>query len=208
MKTLPRTERGRRTRAAIVEAAARLMHERGLAAPSMDDVLLASGTGKSQLYHYFAGKRELTVAVLLHQFEQALDVQPALTDPTCDDLRRWRDDVVRTHREKDNGICPLGVFIGQVDSDPVLRATLVDLFARWHAAIADLVDRAARAGRLHPDTDPAAAGWALLTALQGGTMLAHLRGDEGPLVQALDAVVDGLVEVRSGRAEDSPARGR
>jgi TetR/AcrR family transcriptional repressor of nem operon len=192
MKPLPSTERGRRTRAAIVTAAARLMQERGLASPSIDDVLAASNAGKSQLYHYFDGKQDLAVAVLHHQFERVMAAQPSLADPACADLGQWRAEVLLAHRESGMGTCPLGVFVGQVDQDPVLRDTLAGLFRRWQDALAGLVDRAVRAGGVIPDTDPAAAGRALLTALQGGIMLAHLHGEPEPLVQAVDHVIDGL----------------
>jgi TetR/AcrR family transcriptional regulator, transcriptional repressor for nem operon len=192
MKQLPSTERGRRTRAAIVTAAARLMQERGLASPSMDDVLAASSAGKSQLYHYFDGKQDLAVAVLHHQFERVMAAQPSLGDPACADLGQWRAEVLLAHRESGMGTCPLGVFVGQVDQDPVLRDTLAGLFRQWQDALAGLVDRAVRAGRVLPDTDPATAGRALLTALQGGIMLAHLHGEPEPLAHAVDHVVDGL----------------
>jgi AcrR family transcriptional regulator len=193
MKSLPTTARGRRSRAAIVDAAARLMHERGLAAPSMDDILVASGTGKSQLYHYFDGKQDLAIAVLHHQFERVMAEQPSLHDPGCDDLSRWRDEVLRAHRASAWGTCPLGVFVGQADHDPVLQDTLARLFARWQDAITDLVVRALHAGRVSPDIDPAAAGCALLTAVQGGIILSHLRGEAEPLASALDNVIGGLI---------------
>jgi len=45
------TERGRRTRAAIVDTAATMMYANGVATTALDDILAASGTGKSQLYH-------------------------------------------------------------------------------------------------------------------------------------------------------------
>jgi TetR/AcrR family transcriptional regulator, transcriptional repressor for nem operon len=192
MKPLPTTARGKRSRAMIVDAAARLMHDRGLAAPSMDDVLAASGTGKSQLYHYFDGKQELAVAVLHHQFDRVLAAQPALTDEHCADISRWRDEVLAAHRDSGMGTCPLGAFVGQTDHDPALRATLADLVARWQDAIAELVTRALAAGTIRPDTDPATAATTLLTALQGGTLLAHLRATPEPLASALNSIVDSL----------------
>ena len=60
----PATAKGRRSRELIIETAARLMRPRGISATPLDDVLSASGTGKSQLYHYFRTKEELTSAVL------------------------------------------------------------------------------------------------------------------------------------------------
>jgi TetR/AcrR family transcriptional regulator, transcriptional repressor for nem operon len=193
MKPLPTTERGRRSRMAIVSAAAKLMHERGLAAPSMDDVLAASGAGKSQLYHYFGGRQDLRVAVLHHQFDLVMAAQPALRDQTCDDIRRWRDEVLAAHRSSGLGTCPLGTFVGQADGDQVLQDTLAGLFARWQDAIAGLVARAQRTGRVDPETDPAAAALSLLTALQGGIMLAHLRRDPAPLQDSLDTAMSPLL---------------
>jgi len=55
----PTTRRGRDTRRRIVAVAAELMYERGVGATSVEDVLAASGTGKSQFYHYFSSREEL-----------------------------------------------------------------------------------------------------------------------------------------------------
>ncbi|MBA3306757.1 MAG: helix-turn-helix transcriptional regulator, partial [Thermoleophilaceae bacterium] len=62
----PKTTRGRERKSAIIEAAAALMHERGVRATGLEDVLLASGAGKSQFYHYFSSKDDLAAAVLEH----------------------------------------------------------------------------------------------------------------------------------------------
>jgi TetR/AcrR family transcriptional regulator, transcriptional repressor for nem operon len=194
MKPLPTTTRGRRTRAAILGSAAQLMHERGMAAASMDDVLLASGAGKSQLYHYFDDRRDLCAAVLQHQFERVRAAQPSLDDPSCTDLRTWRDEVLDAFRDSGGGTCPLGAFAAQTDGDPFLRETLTTLFDRWQQALSDLVRRADAAGSLRPGTDSKAAGLALLTAHQGGTLLAHLHRSEEPLARALDDVIARLIK--------------
>jgi TetR/AcrR family transcriptional repressor of nem operon len=189
MKPAPATEKGRRTRALIVKAAARLMHDQGIAATSLDDVLAASGTGKSQLYHYFQDKRDLTVAVLRLQLDRVLAAQPCLRDEQCHDLTQWRDEVLRAHREHHFGNCPLGGFAGQVDRDPVLRQELAAVFDQWQQAIGELLRRALERGRARPDVDPAGASLALLSALQGGTLLSHLHGGPGALTRALDGAI-------------------
>jgi AcrR family transcriptional regulator len=178
----------------MVDAAARLMYDHGIAATSVDDVLAASGTGKSQMYHYFGGKQALTVAVFEYQLGRVLAAQPSLHDPDCVDLYRWRDEVLVAQRESACGNCPLGVFNGQVD-DPALRTSLADAFDRWRQAITGLVTRAMAAGQVS-DVDPDAAGLTLLAALQGGTMMSHLRGDSTPLVGALTAAIDGMTRGR------------
>ena len=63
------TAKGERTRARIVEAAAGLIYERGVAGTSLDDIRSAAGVSGSQLSHYFAGKDELVQAVIGRQAE-------------------------------------------------------------------------------------------------------------------------------------------
>jgi hypothetical protein len=59
-------------------------------------------------------------------------------------------------------------------------------------AIASLAQRAIQARRIRAGTDPSAAGIALLAAVQGGLLLAHLNRDDGPLVEALDRALAQL----------------
>ncbi|NMO55089.1 TetR/AcrR family transcriptional regulator [Actinoplanes sp. TBRC 11911] len=184
---IPTTAKGRQTMAGITAAAARLMHDRGITATSLDDVLAASGAGKSQLYHYFGDKEGLTQAVFRLQLDRILANQQSLSDPSCDDLTRWRDEVLAALRASDFGMCPLGTFAGQVGDSSVLRATLSDLFEEWRLALAALVRRAAGAGHVVAGVDPDEAATCLLAALEGGTMLANLQHDEAPLRTMLDA---------------------
>ena len=60
----PITRRGRASRERIVERAAELFAERGIAATTVDDVLAAAGAGKGQFYHYFSGRDELAAAAV------------------------------------------------------------------------------------------------------------------------------------------------
>ena len=182
----PATARGRRTRAAIVDAAAGLMQRRGIAATSLDDVLSASHTGKSQLYHYFGDKQDLVLAVIDRQLERVLAAQPALAPGGDDDLCAWARDLLEMH-QGDGGPfgCPLGVLSGQVDDDPVLRQRQNEAFGVWQDRIADLLRRAQNGRRLDPDADPDELALAVLATLQGGLMLARLRRDPRALEVAL-----------------------
>jgi AcrR family transcriptional regulator len=78
-RTPPRrlTARGAATRARIVAAAASLVYERGFAGTSLDDVMAATGTSKSQLYHYFAGKDALIREVIKAQLGRIFAAQQA-----------------------------------------------------------------------------------------------------------------------------------
>jgi AcrR family transcriptional regulator len=144
----PATSKGQRAKRLITETAARLMHERGIDPTSMDDVLAASRTGKSQMYRYFSSKEDLVAAVLEFQFSAIMAAQPALHDESCADLGRWRQEVLAASESGGFSGCPLGAFAGQLDGSLSLQALYSDLFARWQAALAALMDRARSAGRL------------------------------------------------------------
>ncbi len=59
-----RLDRGSTTRQQILDTATRLFAERGFEAVSIDAILTACGISKGALYHHFAGKDAVFVAVL------------------------------------------------------------------------------------------------------------------------------------------------
>ncbi len=61
------TPKGARTRARIVEQAAALIHQRGVAGTTLEDVQVAAEVSGSQMYHYFPDKNELVQAVIDYQ---------------------------------------------------------------------------------------------------------------------------------------------
>ena len=60
------TPKGELVRSRIVQAAARLIYERGVAGTTLDDVKKAAVVSGSQMYHYFPDKDELVQAVIDH----------------------------------------------------------------------------------------------------------------------------------------------
>src|SRR5436190_16158492 len=68
----PKTGRGRASRERIVERAAALFAERGIAATSVDEVLAAAGAGKGQFYHYFRNRDELAAAAVGYRCAQVI----------------------------------------------------------------------------------------------------------------------------------------
>ncbi|MEJ2884878.1 TetR/AcrR family transcriptional regulator [Actinomycetospora aeridis] len=193
--TVPPTDRGRRTREAIVDAAAGLMEARGIGATGLGDVLRVSGTGKSQLYHYFRGKRELVLAVIDRQLEKVLAAQPALGEGVGggpgDEVRAWASSIYELQRDGGGPFaCPLGVLSGQVDADPGWREHQAAAFAQWERRIAALLVRGQREGSVDPSRDAGEMAVAVLAALQGGLMLARVHRDLHVLALALDAAVD------------------
>lgn len=113
-KTL--TAKGAATRHRIIEGAAEVMRDRGVAFATLEDVMARTRASKSQLFHYFpAGKDELLLAVARYEADQVLDdQQPYLGRlDSWEAWRRWRDVVVERY-EAQGDRCPLGSLFLQV----------------------------------------------------------------------------------------------
>jgi TetR/AcrR family transcriptional repressor of nem operon len=201
-RPLPLTQRGRRARGAIIDAAATLMYQRGVSATSLDDVLAAAGSGKSQLYHYFADKADLVAAVIERQLEIVLAAQPALDHvDSWAGIDAWAAEILQTHAAPGGPFaCPLGTMASELKNDETFRPRLDAAFRRWEAPLARGLQAMKDRGELAEDADPARLAAALIAALQGGMLLARVRGDIAPLQDALGNAVAQLHHRGSDRA--------
>jgi TetR/AcrR family transcriptional regulator, transcriptional repressor for nem operon len=185
------TPKGEQTRARIVEAAAALIYERGVAGTTFEDVRTTAEVSGSQLSHYFAGKDELVQAVIDHQADVIVGSQEQADLGTTEGIKAWRDMVIAAARSAGGkGGCPLGSLGGQLaETDPAARALIAAGFARWSAAIGDGLQALQSAGRLPAGVTPDDLAVTLLAALQGGLLLAQVQRDTRPLETAVDTIL-------------------
>jgi TetR/AcrR family transcriptional regulator, transcriptional repressor for nem operon len=197
------TRKGERSRARIVEAAARLIYERGVAGTTLDDVKAAAEVSGSQMYHYFPDKDELVQAVITHQADVIAGNQRQADLGRAEGLKAWRDMVIAQARSSEGrGGCPLGSLAGQLaETDPHARALLASGFGQWQAAISDGLRRLHDAGHLADGTDPDALAVTLLATLQGGLLLAQVQRDS----RLLETALETLLELARGSRQDGPA---
>ncbi len=185
------TAKGERVRTRIVAASARLIHQRGVAGTTLEDVKTAADVSGSQLYHYFPDKDDLVQAVIDYQADTIVDNQRKADLSSVEGLRAWRDMLIKTARTtKARGGCPLGSLGGQLaESDPEARALIAVGFERWSRAISDGLRALSAAGQLRADIDPDDLALTLLAALQGGLLLSQLQRSTHPLERAVDTVL-------------------
>ncbi len=190
----PGTWRGRETKARIVAVAAELMHVRGVGATSVDDVLSASGTGKSQLYHYFSSKDDLVAAVLRHQLERVLGDLGRFDIGTWDGIRGWLDSMLEDQRERGfHGGCPLGSLVAEIaESHDRLRMVAADAFIRWEDRLAAGLRVLQERGELRGDAEPERLAEAAMASIQGGYLLSTTKREARPMRVALDAAFERI----------------
>jgi AcrR family transcriptional regulator len=195
------TARGALTRERIVTGAAALMYERGVSGTSLDDIMAATGTSKSQLYHYFADKDALVLEVARRQLDQVIAGQEAELRAlrTWTGLRRWRNRVVEVTRESGGvGGCPLGSLASELaDRSESARLALADCFAEWERYFIEGFAAMRDSGLISRKADPAELAVTVMTALQGGLLLAQLSRDVRPLELALDMAIAHVERYRS-----------
>ena len=188
---LPLTAKGRGTRQRILDAAADLMVAKGVAAVSLDEICRVTGTSKSQLYHYFASKDELAIAVVDCVRLRILAFQRPLlvTADSFEALERWAATMVAIQRGSGGGHgCPLGTLANELaDTAERARIQLQAAFAEWEAVIAAGLASMQARGELVARADPQRLAQAVLASVQGGLLMAKTARDVAPLEVALAA---------------------
>ena len=189
----PLTARGAVTRSRIVEAAAELIYTHGVERTSLDDVMAASGVSKSQLYHYFADKDALVLEVIARQTERVLDAQRPHLEAldSLPALKAWRDAIVRLNKAARGRGCPLGSLASELanDSEPA-RKRLADSFSTWRDRIENGLAKMRERGELAASADPHDLALALLSAVQGGLLLAKTTHSSRPLEIAINMAIE------------------
>jgi AcrR family transcriptional regulator len=187
------TARGAATRARIVEAAADLIYAHGVERTSLDDVMAVSGASKSQLYHYFTDKDALVLEVIAKQTERVIHAQqPHLESlDSLPALKAWRDAMVRLGRAAQGLGCPLGSLASELanESEPA-RERLAHSFSLWRDHLEVGLARMRDRGELAASADPHDLALALLSAVEGGLLLAKTTHSSRPLEIAIDMAIE------------------
>jgi TetR/AcrR family transcriptional repressor of nem operon len=192
----PATAKGRAMRERIVQAAAELVAEKGVAGVSLDDVRARTGASRSQLYHYFDDRNDLIRAVVDATTDAVLGRQNELFEhlDSWAGIDRWFDFMVQHQiAQRARGGCPIGSLAGQLaESDPKARAAIAAGIDRWEVHIREGLTRMKARGKLRKDADPAALATATMASIQGGLLLTQVRRDPQQLRIALEAARDNL----------------
>jgi TetR/AcrR family transcriptional repressor of nem operon len=193
------TPKGERTRNRILEAAARLIHEQGVAGTTLEDVRTATDVSGSQLSHYFADKDDLVQAVIDHQADTIVANQQQADIGSTAGLRAWRDMVIAQAQTTDaRGGCPLGSLGGQLaETDPLARTLIAAGFDRWSTTLSDGLRNLQKAGHFRTDIDPDELAVTLLAVLQGGLLLAQVHRSPAPIETAVDTFLQLVTRMQS-----------
>jgi AcrR family transcriptional regulator len=187
------TDKGQATRARILEHAAELIYTKGVHATNNEQLRRAAGISGSQLNHYFPTKESLVLAVIEWQAERVLTFHRSerfTHFESLDSLREWAGFYIAYERSYQEG-CSLGSLASEIiKTDLDVRTQLANAFEQWTDIFRDGLERMQRLGHINADADPTRLAHLLLSAFQGGMLLAQIARDITPLKNALQAATD------------------
>ncbi|NIH83270.1 TetR family transcriptional regulator C-terminal domain-containing protein [Amycolatopsis granulosa] len=182
-------------RAAILDAAARLIAERGYHAVRVADIAREVGTSTGAVHYYFPGKNDVLTAALRSAVDRAFERQSA-------ELRRLDDAHGRLLRLIEMQLPKVGVvrdewsvwmqFWAEATINPELRPVHNAFYARWHDTIARIVRRGQRQGTFSTGVDPDEVA-VRLSALTDGLAIQVLTGTPGITVTVMREVLVDFV---------------
>jgi AcrR family transcriptional regulator len=200
--------KGERTRAAILDAALRLVSKSGLEGLTIGTLADATGMSKSGLFAHFGSREELLLAVLNHGQQEFIEVvlNPALKKPRGVPRLRamfvnWLD---WTESAELPGGCPMIGGATEFDDKP---GPVKDMLAAGQRAWIDTLQRAVRQGReegqVRPETDPEQIAFEMfgiaLVVHHHRRLLGYQKARERALA-ALDALLERHVAPGSSKA--------
>lgn len=181
-------------RAHILDIACNLFHERGFNGVSVDEVALAAGMKKANLFHYFPSKEELGLAVFdyaaRHYRESVVGhFAKAGQDPIQTVLKLFTETADCMKRNN----CSSGCFIGNLaqelsDQNEKMRQRLAEYFSYWTLQLAGLLDRAKAVGYFRPDLEPTAAAEAIVSIYEGALLCCKAKKQVSCLESAAQMV--------------------
>jgi TetR/AcrR family transcriptional repressor of nem operon len=172
----------------LLEAAQRLLLERGYEAAALDDVCATAQVTKGGLFYHFETKEQLAAAAVERFYGQLVDrgreaMGAAPADP-AQLLWRYLDAVVAL---LDDPLLSRGCLLGAMalqtpQTHPAVAAAAQTALGDWHAMLTGLIAAAAHRG-VSVDAGQLANG--LLAAIEGGLLLDRDKPDNPAAVAAV-----------------------
>ncbi|HEY5857991.1 MAG TPA: TetR family transcriptional regulator C-terminal domain-containing protein [Aldersonia sp.] len=183
-------------RAAILDAAAQLIAERGYHAVRVADIAKVVGTSTGSVHYYFPGKNDVLTAALSHALDRAFERQSG-------ELRRIDDAHQRLLKLIDMQLPRVGAlrdewsiwmqFWAEATIRPELRPIHNSYYARWQEAVVRIVERGQRQGVFRSAADPDITA-RRLTAMTDGLAIQVLTGAPNMTVSAMKEILVGFVQ--------------
>lgn len=183
-------------RAAILDAAAQLIAERGYHAVRISDIAKVVGTSTGAVHYHFPGKSDVLTLALHHAITRAFDRQSEVLRaiPSAHQrlLKLIDMQLPRIGQVRDEWSIWMQ-FWAEATVRPELRPQHNEFYARWREAVVRIVERGQADGEFRPEVDPTLVAMQL-TAMTDGAAIQILTGTPGMTVTAMRELLIAFVQ--------------
>jgi AcrR family transcriptional regulator len=187
-----RSERRARTRAQLLDAAARVYARRGFDGATLDEVAEEAGFTKGAVYDHFGSKEKLLIALLDEHLSAQIAEQQALFDPARETRERPRAGADRWMDELEENPDAFRLFVEvwvHAQRDAELRDRLVAGMDAWRTTFRDFATARSEHGDLADVPEPALEQFAnLMLAFATGLGMVKLADPDSVSPRLLGAV--------------------
>ncbi|MEQ8350992.1 MAG: TetR/AcrR family transcriptional regulator [Leptospiraceae bacterium] len=167
------------SRTRMIEGALDLFHRQGVNATSVDQILAASNTGKSQFSYYFKNKDGLILAVLqyLHELIRSGQTPTGYDINTWDEFDHWFQQYIDFQRSVDfQRSCPLGTIGTDIPEGKELLRQEVQSFLEWsRGRLSRFFAERKAADEMVPGVDPDSLADFCISIMHGGMLLTKMK---------------------------------
>ena len=182
----------------IVQAALKVLHQRGFNATGVQDITAAAGVPKGSFYNHFESKEALGLEALERYWQGALNSLDALKDEDVRPVARLKayfrklNELARKFKYRPG--CMIGnLSVEMSDQSPMIRERLAIILAKWSRAIEQCVKEAQVEGSMRRDLDAKAIAAFLLNSWEGAVMRAKVDRNDVSFDQFEKIVFTSLV---------------
>jgi AcrR family transcriptional regulator len=197
------------TRQMLLTTAFHEFHRHGYQAAGLDSILKVAGVTKGALYHHFANKQELGLAVVdevLAPWIRSTWIEPLERpgNPVDGLLGSLRCVVDKATAETMECGCPLNNLAQEMSPiDEAFRGRLEGIFVEWRSAIAAALRRGRSDGQVRRSIDPEITAAFIVAAFEGaiGSVKASRSLPLGrQIVRGLEEYIESLRPTRRRKA--------
>jgi TetR/AcrR family transcriptional repressor of nem operon len=180
-----------RTKKFIVEKAAPIFNQKGIAGTSISDIMEATKLAKGGIYGNFSGKEEISLAAFNHIVDIVVGQVRGLTarESTARGKLNAILEFYRTYPTNPpmKGGCPVINFGAEADdTNPQLRRRVNEVILQFQQSIEKLVQRGIREGEFRQEWDARVFAIKMYAMMEGGIMISRIQNNNRQMSLIID----------------------
>jgi TetR/AcrR family transcriptional regulator, transcriptional repressor for nem operon len=179
---MPRPET---TRQVLIEKAAVMFNERGIAGTAVDDILKASKVAKASLYGHFPGKAELsyaTVDYMLGRIVEKRNLAIAEGKTAKDKIFAFMQFVKNPINSIIDGGCPvINLSVESDDTSPIIKKKVRTMIENSFKLFTSILQEGIDSGQLSPKLNPEEFAQRMFISVEGANAICRVLGSVKPM---------------------------